>query len=621
MKTIAALFMIIFCVLPIASQKVIRGKVMNGKTNLPVYMVKVSTGTELAFTDKMGEFQLLAISADSLVTLQKDGFKTVITKVLPGEKSTIHLTPLVMNEPKVDDSTELLEESDISTVVAGQAAYEAQVNRTLVFKDKAMSKQAVSFVVPPVYHNPVNDEYSQFEESGFKSVNLHPLSTFSVDVDNASYAITRRHINNGMLPPENAIRVEEMINYFRYGYPTPEKNKPIAVSLSSGQCPWNQEHYLLRIGIQTKVIETDKLPKSNFVFLIDISGSMSSADKLPLAKASLKTFLETLRDDDRVAIVTYAGSTRVVLESTPVKDKQTILRALEQLNSGGSTAGAEGLKLAYSEAERGLIKNGNNRIILVTDGDFNVGPSSVEDLKTLIKDKRDKGIFISILGFGQGNLKDNRMEAIADNGNGNYGYVDNLQEAHKILMKEFTSNLFVVAKDVKIQIEFNPSKIASYRLVGYDNRALAAEDFNNDKKDAGEMGADQQVTALYEIALTNSESRPVVDPLRYTENHHQTQSFMNELGTVKIRYKEPDSDERRIMVTRIDSDLLNRDKGDAGFNMAASVAMFGQLLRKSDYISQGDFSTVANLLAKTNYNDTEGYKAELLRLVELASKL
>ncbi|MFB6340800.1 von Willebrand factor type A domain-containing protein [Saccharicrinis sp. FJH62] len=621
MKKLFAVILTVLSVSPLLSQNIIRGKVLNENDNSPVFMVKITTAKELIYTDKGGEFQLLFHDSDSIITLQKDGFETLTFPAKSNGVNTIKLKPIAQVLDYEEDNMNTLYTPKTTGVATGKRVTKSRAEQKIVLQEAVAYDMAINYVVPPVYSESNTDEYSQFEESGFKAVRLHPLSTFSVDVDVASYAITRRHINNGMLPPPNSVRVEEMINYFKYHYPKPDNKEPLAVSLAADKCPWNPDHYLVRVGLQTKEIKTEKLPRSNFVFLIDISGSMSSPDKLPLAKASLKTFLGTLRNDDRVAIVTYAGSTRVALESTSVKNKQQITRALDNLSSGGSTAGAEGLKLAYSEAEKSLIKEGNNRIILVTDGDFNVGPSSVDDLKQLIKEKRDKGICISILGFGQGNLKDNRMEAIADNGNGNYGYVDNLQEAHKILMKEFSSNLFVVAKDVKIQVEFNPARVASYRLVGYDNRALAAEDFNNDKKDAGEMGADQQVTALYEISLVNSDGKPVVDPLRYGQKEKQEKAFMNELGTVKIRYKDPDSEVSKLIVGRIDDSILKDGNSDPEFRMAASVAMFGQILRKSDYVEKGDLSTVANMLTDLDYADRDGYKAEFLRLVELASKL
>jgi Ca-activated chloride channel homolog len=620
MKKFAILFFSVLSVLPLFAQSVIRGVVVNGNDNSPVYMVRITTAKELVYTDMKGKFQLSLNGSDSLLTFQKDGFETLNHFVRPLIVNTIKLQPV---QHVVADEYDGMpaQEYELSGVVTGLNMSKTKSVKTVMLREQLAYSSSENFVVPSVCYEPNTEEYSQFEESAFKTVNLHPLSTFSVDVDAASYAVTRRHINSGMLPPPNSVRVEEMINYFRYEYPKPEDRDPVSVSLSADICPWNTDHYLIRIGLQTKEIKTEKLPPSNFVFLIDISGSMRSSDKLPLAKASLKTFLGTLRDDDRVAIVTYAGSTRVALASTQVKNRQNIIRALDNLSSGGSTAGAEGLKLAYSEAERGMIKKGNNRIILVTDGDFNVGPSTVDDLKRLIKDKRDKGIYISILGFGRGNLKDNRMEAIADNGNGNYGYVDNLQEAHKILMKEFTSNLFVVAKDVKVQVEFNPVQVESYRLVGYENRALAAEDFNNDKKDAGEMGADQQVTALYEISMAYSNGNPVVDPLRYGKKEIKVNDFADEIGTVKIRYKNPGSEESKSIVSRIDGNVLNAKNVDSEFKMAAAVAMFGQILRKSDYVENGDFSTVANMLAELDYNDKDGYKAEFLRLVELASKL
>lgn len=623
MKKIVLAFLVLFSVVNLSAQHVLKGKVLDKANGKPLYLVKVTYANQLVFTNKAGEFELQTPKIKDELTFAKEGFitknelievhsiKTISLRRLINEDSTIanqqldYLDELMVTAPKVEHQA-----------LSGSVSGVATTRRILGVKKSGRIYQPSQ---PQHQYNA--SEYSKSEESGFKAVSLQPLSTFSIDVDVASYAITRRHINNGMLPPQNSVRVEEMINYFNYEYPKPKNGDPLAISLSASGCPWNDNNFLLRVGLQSKEIRRDRLPRSNFVFLIDISGSMSAQDKLPLAKAALKTFLSTLREDDKVSIVTYAGSTRVALESTPVKHKKEILHALKNLNSGGSTAGAEGLKLAYDQAERAYIDEGNNRIIMVTDGDFNVGPSSVRDLKKLVKSKRDKGINISILGFGQGNLKDNRMETIADNGNGNYAYVDNLQEAQRVLMKEFASNLFVVAKDIKVQIEFNPALVASYRLVGYDNRALAAEDFNNDKKDAGEMGANQQVTALYEISMINSDGKPVVDPLRYSTQTKAQNDFADEIGTVKIRYKNPKSKVSNLIVTRIDNDLLERGNVDEDFRMTVAVAMFGQLLRGSDYIEKGDMSTVANLIANKRGQDEDGYKAEFMRLVQLASNL
>lgn len=615
MKTLFILLFTGICALHLSAQQVFHGKVIEQETGKAIFMAKIATSDALIFTNRDGLFEFPGKHQIASVTVSKEGFIEKTLTLTRGKLKTVQMDK-ILPDTLVSDMEIALEE-DVTIQGVSNVNYESKA----LAERKAVLNiaSAAQYIPPPREVN--TDEYTRFEASGFKSVDFNPLSTFSIDVDAASYAIMRRHINNGMLPPMESVRVEEMINYFSYDYPEPSNDDPLSVNLSAGKCLWNENNYLVRVGLQSQNIKRDKLPESSFVFLIDVSGSMSSQNKLPLAIASLKSFIGSLRDNDRIAIVTYAGSTRVVLESTDVKEKKTILRALDNLRSGGSTAGAEGLKLAYQQAEEAFLKDGNNRIILVTDGDFNVGPSSVDALKDLIKSKRDKGIYISILGFGYGNLKDNRMETIADNGNGNYGYVDNLQEAHKILMKEFASNLFVVAKDVKIQVEFNPARVAAYRLVGYENRALAAEDFNNDKKDAGELGAAQQVTALYEISLVSKDGRAVIDPLRYGKVKEVDPEFPDELGTVKIRYKKPGKKQSQLMITRIEDSLLENDKADDGFYMAASVAMFGQLLRHSDYIAEGDMSTVANALSFISSSDPEGYRAELLRLVQLASNL
>ena len=367
------------------------------------------------------------------------------------------------------------------------------------------------------YNNNFNTEgYAAVSENGFKAARNNPLSTFSIDVDNASYSNIRRFINNGELPPADAVRIEEMINYFRYDYPEPAGEHPFSVYTELAICPWNNKHQLLHVGLRGKSIDKSSLPPSNIVFLIDVSGSMSDQNKLPLLKSAFGLLVNEMRAQDRVAIVVYAGAAGLILESTPGNRKETIMAAIDNLEAGGSTAGGAGLKLAYREAEKNFIKGGNNRIILATDGDFNVGESSNGGMERLVEEKRDLGVFITVLGFGMGNVKDDKMEIIADKGNGNYSYIDNLQEARKVLVSEFGGTLFTIAKDVKFQIEFNPAKVKSYRLIGYENRLLDDEDFNDDTKDAGEMGSGHNVTALYELVPSdNVEMRPAVDPLKY----------------------------------------------------------------------------------------------------------
>lgn len=621
MKKIASVLALIFVVGHIFASKNVKGRVLNQKDSSAVYMARVEGLTQFVFTNKNGEFSLNLSKKDTVLRIYKNGFVEKFLK--PGSAGEFVIT---IDEfiAIVQDESEYLIMEDAENSMAVVTLNSSPQNYV---KHKRMeSVSAVNVGMPnpvkhvsPVFHN--NESYSKFETSGFRATALHPLSTFSIDVDAASYALARRFINSGSLPPANSVRVEEMINYFSYNYDKPSDKQPVSVSLAATDCPWNKQNKIIRVGIQSSDIDSEKLPASNFVFLIDVSGSMASADKLPLAKAAFKTLLNSLRQNDRVAIVSYASTTRVVLESTPMSEKNKILMAMEGLKAGGSTSGAEGLEMAYKEAEKGFMPEGNNRILLVTDGDFNVGPSSVEELKVLVKSKRDKGIAISILGFGSGNIKDDRMEAIAQNGNGNYAYVDNLQEARKVFVKEFASNLFVVAKDVKIQVEFNPKKVSGYRLIGYDNRALEAEDFNNDRKDAGDMGASQQVTALYEITLVGSENMPVVDPLRYQKATESTSDFSNELATIKVRYKEPEDSQSQLLVKHLTNSDVKRSSMSEDLNFAVSVAMFGQLLRGSDYVHDGDFSTVANMAIQSKGEDMDGYRAEFVRLVELVAAL
>jgi Ca-activated chloride channel family protein len=470
------------------------------------------------------------------------------------------------------------------------------------------------------YNNNFNTEgYASLNENGFKNVKNSPLSTFSIDVDNASYSNVRRFINMGELPPSDAIRIEEMINYFKYDYPEPTGQHPFSVYTEMAVCPWNSQHELLHIGLRGKSVDKASLPPSNLVFLIDVSGSMSDANKLPLLKSAFNLLVHELRPQDRVAIVVYAGAAGLVLESTPGNRKETILAAIDNLEAGGSTAGGEGLKLAYAEAENNFIKGGNNRIILATDGDFNVGESSNGGIERLITSKRELGIFITVLGFGMGNVKDDKMEIIADKGNGNYSYIDNLQEARKVLVREFGGTLFTIAKDVKFQIEFNPQKIASYRLIGYENRLLNNEDFNDDKKDAGEMGSGHNVTALYELVPTGSdESLPSVDPLKYQQSElikHSENNLSDEFLTIKIRYKKPDGNISMLLEKPVKGLINEIDEASENLKFAAAVSEFGMILRNSEFKGTATLEGASKLAKSARGEDEDGYRSELIRLI------
>jgi len=458
--------------------------------------------------------------------------------------------------------------------------------------------------------------YSTIHENGFRDVKLNPLSTFSIDVDAASYANVRRFINYGQKPPIDAVRIEEMINYFNYEYKQPEGSVPFSINTEISECPWNKENRLLHIGLQGKNIATENLPPSNLVFLIDVSGSMSDVNKLPLLKKAFSLLVDQLREEDRVAIVVYAGASGLVLPSASGSEKEKILGALQKLEAGGSTAGAAGLALAYKVAEENFIEEGNNRIILATDGDFNVGQSSNAEMERLIEKERTKGIFISVLGFGMGNYKDDKMEIIADKGNGNYAYIDNILEAKKVFVNEFGGTLFTIAKDVKIQIEFNPRKVKEYRLVGYENRLLNEEDFDNDKIDAGELGSGHTVTALYEIVPVKN-NKGTSDRLRYqTTSIEKETSNTDELVYIKLRYKKPDGIKSELIEAIVTDELIPLDRTSDNFRFSAAVAEYGMCLRSSEFKGTASYDDVLELAQNAKGSDKEGYRSEFIRMVQ-----
>lgn len=462
------------------------------------------------------------------------------------------------------------------------------------------------------------EEYENFIENQFESPKSAPLSTFSIDVDNASYTNVRRFINNGQTVPKDAVRVEEMVNFFKYNYPQPQNEHPFSINTDYNDCPWNSNNKIVRIGLQGKDIQTKDLPNSNLVFLIDVSGSMSDSNKLPLLKQSLKILVNQLRKEDRISIVVYAGAAGLVLPSTSGSEKETIINSLDKLNAGGSTAGGAGIELAYKVAQENFIKNGNNRVILATDGDFNVGASSNTDMQTLIEEKRKSGVFLTCLGYGMGNYKDSKMEILADKGNGNYAYIDNIQEANRFLGKEFKGSMFAIAKDVKIQIEFNPSLVQAYRLIGYENRKLRPEDFKNDAIDAGELGSGHTVTALYEIIPTGVKNELYQEPsdLKYTKTDASSTNFNNELATIKFRYKKPDGDKSTEMTALISNKHDAFYTASPDFKFSAAVAWFGLKLRDSKLVLNKSSIDIAALAKEGLVNDSEGYRAEFIRLVE-----
>jgi Ca-activated chloride channel family protein len=465
--------------------------------------------------------------------------------------------------------------------------------------------------------------YSHIDENPFLEVARAPLSTFSIDVDTASYSNTRRFLKDGQLPPKDAVRIEELVNYFSYDYPQPVGDAPFSVTAEISEAPWNHAHRLVHIGLQGKRIPMENMPPANLVFLLDVSGSMNEPLKLPLVKSAMKMLAEQLTSRDRVAMVVYAGSGGLVLPSTSGERKGEILAAIDRLEAGGSTNGGEGIQLAYKIAQENFIKGGVNRVVLATDGDFNVGVTSEGDLVRLIEEKRQSGVFLSVLGFGTGNVKDSTMEKLADKGNGNYAYIDSLGEARKVLGEQIGGTLFTIAKDVKIQVEFNPKQVAAYRLIGYENRLLRDQDFNDDTKDAGEIGAGHTVTALYEVVPFGQKfENPGIDPLKYQQSVKPSEmANSNEMMTVKLRYKEPTQDQSKLLNVSLADAKGNLDAASQNFKFASAVAAFGMLLRDSKYKADASYNQVLELARASTGNDPQGYRSEFIQLVETARTL
>ncbi len=467
------------------------------------------------------------------------------------------------------------------------------------------------------------EEYDRIYENLFKSTNQNPLSTFSIDVDTASYSNVRSFIHANQMPPKDAVRIEEMINYFDYNYPRPEGAHPFSIITEISACPWNSQNRLLHIGLQGKTLDYSDIRPSNLVFLIDTSGSMDTNNKLPLLKRSMRLLLNNLNPQDRVAIVAYAGSAGLVLPSTPAHEQKTIRKALRKLNAGGSTAGGEGIELAYKVAVENFIRGGNNRIIMATDGDFNVGISSTSEMVRLIEEKRKAGIFLTICGFGMGNYKDGRMEQISNAGNGNYFYIDNIQEAKKVFVAEMRATLFTIAKDVKIQIEFNPARVKAYRLIGYENRLMASEEFNDDSKDAGELGAGHTVTALYEIVPpASAQDVREADQLKYQRTRVSPEAIAgNELLTIKLRYKAPVENQSTLIELPVADDKVEFARTSENFRFSAAVAGFGMLLRDSQFKGDLNFEQVITLAENAAGSDENGYRTEFISLVKSCALL
>ena len=497
---------------------------------------------------------------------------------------------------------------------------EVTSNEAALMEPSANATSKMILSSPPQQRNA--ETYKEIKENSFVAVAQQPVTTFSADVDRAAYANVRRIIGYGQIPPKDAVRIEEMVNYFDYDYPAPEEGSvsPLRVSPELAPAPWNPNHLLLRIGLQAKKIDLAQAPPSNIVFLIDVSGSMDEENKLPLLQSSFKMLLGQLRPDDKVAIVTYANGTKVALPSTSVKDKEKIIKVLDNLYASGGTSGGRGIQLAYEQAQKSFIKNGNNRIILATDGDFNIGINNTTDLEKFIEKQRESGIYMSVLGFGMGNYRDDMAETIADKGNGNYAYIDNITEAKKVLVNELSGTLFAVAKDVKLQLEFNPKYIKEYKLIGYENRMLANEDFTNDKKDAGEIGAGHTVTALYELVPSDGK---VAQSLRYQSQELNEKGKGNELGFLKIRYKDPKvKDAKSVEITEplvFNKKALKETSTD--YRFAASVAEFGILLRDNSNKANATYDQVIELAEGAIGKDPEGYRKEFVRLVKSVKML
>ncbi|MDR3218376.1 MAG: von Willebrand factor type A domain-containing protein [Dysgonamonadaceae bacterium] len=582
----------------------VKGKVTDSTDGSPIIAcsVVVKETADATVSDVNGNYSI-SVKKGSTLVFSYIGYATKKIKVKK-ERLNVVLNP----------DNQLLDEVVVAAYSARDLADIAP--QKLVVYEEARSNKAY-YLRPEIIAN--TEDYNSFVENRFKSVTDAPLSTFSIDVDAASYSNMRRFVNQGQIPPVDAIRTEELINYFSYNYAKPNGKDPVKISAEVGECPWDKSHRLVRIGIKAKEIADESLPASNLVFLIDVSGSMNGPTRLELVKSSLKLLVNNLREQDRVAIVVYAGSAGEVLPSTSGSNKQKIREALDKLTAGGSTAGGAGIQLAYKIARKNFMEEGNNRIILCTDGDFNVGVSSNEGLEKLVENERKSGVFLTVLGYGMGNYKDSKMQALAEKGNGNHAYIDNLQEANKVLVNEFGGTIYTVAKDVKLQIEFNPEIVQAYRLIGYESRLLNDKDFNDDSKDAGEMGAGHNVTAFYEIVPTGIQFNASgnIDPLKYQQSKEtkpKTSIGSKELLTVKLRYKDPDGNSSKKIELPLIDDKSNRVSSD--FRFAAAVAMFGQLLVHSEFKGEASYDKVITLAKTALDNDEQGYRREFVRLVE-----
>ncbi|MFT4154515.1 YfbK domain-containing protein [Parafilimonas sp.] len=615
------------------TNRTITGTIQDEKGIPVVGASVVAKGTKNGVvSDINGKFSIVVDDKTKALEVSYVGYKTTVIKLSDKSDYTVVLkaNTTALNEVVVvgygaETADVALNAAPVmSQQLAGRAAgVYMRGRKSLRYSASYMQKKA--YDKSWRYNGNFNTEgYDHIVENPFLKAGDNPLSTFSIDVDAASYANVRRFINDGQLPPAGAVRIEEMINYFSYNYPQPQGDAPFSINTEVANCPWNAQHQLVLIGLQGKKISTQNLPASNLVFLIDVSGSMNEPDKLSLVQSSLKLLVGQLRPQDKVALVVYAGNAGLVLPSTSGDEKMKIKDAIDALEAGGSTAGGAGIQLAYATAKKNFIRGGNNRVILCTDGDFNVGQSSEDELQTLIEQERSSGIFLSVLGFGTGNYQDSKMQLLADKGNGNHNYIDNLSEARRVFVNEFGGTLFTIAKDVKLQIEFNPKKIQGYRLIGYENRLLNKEDFNDDKKDAGELGSGHTVTALYEVIPAGIKDTMLkeADALRYQKTKPLSQpGFNDEVMNIKLRYKKPDGDKSILMEHPLKEENIAFHSTSNNFRFAASVAEFGMLLRNSEYKGSADFLSVKNIAASAVDNDEDGYRKEFIQLVDRASTL
>ena len=597
-------------------ERLISGQVTSIDTGAPLQGINVTVQGRKAgtLTDIDGKYAIKASSGQILV-FAAIGFESKQIKV--GNRTIIDVKLVTQMIPLLEVEDEI---SMDMTIAPGYPAKEKKMDRSHVMGASTYNSRHGTYHRPAYTPEPQNwntEEYATIHDNIFHNPSRTPLSTFSIDVDAASYSNIRRFLNNGQEPPKDAVRIEEMVNYFNYDYLSPGANEPFSVNTEVSEAPWNSEHRLVHIGIQGKKIATENLPASNLVFLLDVSGSMNAPNKLPLLKSAFGLLVEQLREQDKVSIVVYAGAAGVVLEPTSGDNKEAILNALSKLSAGGSTAGGQGIQLAYKIARENFVRGGNNRIVLATDGDFNIGVSSNAAMERLVEKERESDVFLTVLGFGMGNYKDSKMEILADKGNGNYAYIDNILEAKKVLVSEFGGTMFTIAKDVKIQVEFNPELVQAYRLIGYENRKLNDEDFNDDKKDAGELGSGHTVTAMYEIIPVGAAGAGSIDPLKYQQTKQTPKrKHGNELMTVKLRYKQPTGTKSMLISTVInDSDTPLMQSSD-NFRWAAAVAEFGMLLRDSEFKGQSSYLQVVSLAQSAKGDDTNGYRNEFLRMVQ-----